>query len=135
MLDAGEVHERRLAASLRHAGVDDLNAAQVFARESHWHEQALDQGRDPLQWRLQHLPEGSVRDLARQVAERAQASQQAPSHQGADGRLLGRGFATAQLQTLDAQGADLHAWSAWVAEVAVHPQTGEIEVTRRRGRP
>ncbi|EPD36878.1 MULTISPECIES: cytochrome c [Delftia] len=130
VLDAGEVHERRLAAGLRHAGVDDLNAAQVFARESHWHEQALDQGRDPLQWRLQHLPEGPVRDLARQVAERAQASQQAPSHQGADGRLLGRGFATAQLQTLDAQGADLHAWSAWVAEVAVHPQTGEIEVTR-----
>ena len=130
VLDAGEVHERKLAASLRHAGVDDLNAAQVFARESRWHEQALDQGRDPVQWRLQHLPEGPVRDLAQQVAERAQASQQAPSYQGADGRLLGRGFATAQLQTLDAQGADLHAWSAWVAEVAVHPQTGEIEVTR-----
>jgi nicotinate dehydrogenase subunit B len=128
--DAGEVGERRVAASLRHAGVDDLNAAQVFARESRWHEQALDQGRDPLQWRLQHLPEGPVRDLAQQVAERAQASQQAPSNQSADGRLLGRGFATAQLQTLDAQGADLHAWSAWVAEVAVHPQTGEIEVTR-----
>jgi len=56
VLDAGEVHERRQTASLRHAGLDDLNAAQVFARESHWHEQALDQGRDPLQWRGRDPP-------------------------------------------------------------------------------
>ncbi len=130
VLGAGEVRERKVAASLRHAGVDDLNAAQVFAHESHWHEQALGLGQDPLQWRLQHLPEGPVRDLAQQVAERAQASPQDAISQDADGRLLGRGFATAQLQTLDAQGTDLHAWSAWVAEVAVHPLTGEIDVTR-----
>jgi len=130
VLDAGEVRERKVVASLRHAGVDDLNAAQVFARESHWHEQALGLGHDPLQWRLQHLPEGPVRDLAQQVAERAQVSPQEDIPHDTDGRLLGRGFATAQLQTLDAQGADLHAWSAWVAEVAVHPLTGEIEVTR-----
>ncbi|MFN3733098.1 c-type cytochrome [Comamonas testosteroni] len=130
VLGAGEVRERKVAASLRHAGVDDLNAAQVFAHESHWHEQALGLGQDPLQWRLQHLPEGPVRDLAQQVAERAQTSPQDAIPQDADGRLLGRGFATAQLQTLDAQGTDLHAWSAWVAEVAVHPLTGEIEVTR-----
>ncbi|MPS96032.1 c-type cytochrome [Comamonas sp.] len=130
VLDAGQVRERKPLSGLRHAAVDDLNAAQVFACESHWHEQALVQGRDPLQWRLQNLPEGPVRDLARQVAEQAQASQQAPSRQSADGRLLGQGFAVAQLQTLDAQGDCLHAWSAWVAEVAVHPLTGEIEVTR-----
>ncbi|WKL14199.1 c-type cytochrome [Comamonas testosteroni] len=130
VLGAGEVRECKVAASLRHAGVDDLNAAQVFAHESHWHEQALGLGQDPLQWRLQHLPEGPVRDLAQQVAERAQTSPQDAIPQDADGRLLGRGFATAQLQTLDAQGTDLHAWSAWVAEVAVHPLTGEIEVTR-----
>jgi len=130
VLGAGEVRERKVAASLRHAGVDDLNAAQVFAHESHWHEQALSLGQDPLQWRLQHLPEGPVRDLAQQVAERAQTSPQDAIPQDADGRLLGRGFATAQLQTLDAQDTDLHAWSAWVAEVAVHPLTGEIEVIR-----
>lgn len=130
VLDAGEVRERKGLASLRHAGVEDLNAAQIFVSESDWHEQALAQGHDPLQWRLQHLPEGPVRDLAQQVADRAQASRQDTSEPDAGGRLLGRGFATAQLQTLDAQGADLHAWSAWVAEVAVHPQTGEIEVIR-----
>ncbi|WP_159916830.1 cytochrome c [Pantoea sp. 18069] len=117
----------------RHAGVHDLNAAQVFAQESLWHEQAVAQGRDPLAWRLQHL-QGRAQDLARQVAERAQwpeAEQDLPASQpDANGRLHGRGFATAQLQTLDASGAQRVVWSAWVAEVAVHPQTGAIEVTR-----
>ncbi|MGE8317310.1 MAG: c-type cytochrome [Comamonas sp.] len=123
---AGTVQARRQAGGLPQAGVDDLNAAQVFASESLWHEQALAQGREPLDWRLQHLPEGRGRELAREVAESACW----PDEQMDDGRLRGRGFATAQLQTLDADGADRMAWSAWVAEVAVHPQTGEIEVTR-----
>src|SRR5256885_10107055 len=37
---------------------------------------------------------------------------------------------TTLFRSLDAQGADLHAWSAWVAEVAVHPQTGDRKSTR-----
>ena len=127
VLDAGTVQVRRPAAALVQAGVDDLNAAQVFASESLWHEQALAQGQDPLAWRLQHLPEGPGRDLAERVAQSAPWTD---SDGAADGRLIGRGFATAQLQTLDADGADCLAWSAWVAEVAVHPQTGDIEVTR-----
>jgi nicotinate dehydrogenase subunit B len=70
-----------------------------------------------------------VRDLAQQVAERAQVTARRHS---ARRRWppAGPRLCPAQLQTLDAQGADLHAWSAWVAEVAVHPLTGEIEVTR-----
>lgn len=124
---AGDVQFLRQAAALSHAGVDDFNAAQVFASESLWHEQALAQGEDPLAWRLQHLPEGPARDLAARVAQSAGGFE---SGQGADGRLRGRGFAAAQLQTLDASGAGTQVWSAWVAEVAVHPQTGAIEVTR-----
>src|SRR5690606_3441855 len=87
----------------------------------------------PLAWRLQHLPAGPGRDLAQQVAERAHwpaPSDAAASLPDADGRLRGRGFATAQVQTLDADGADRMVWSAWVAEVAIHPNTGQIEVTR-----
>jgi nicotinate dehydrogenase subunit B len=125
--DAGTVQARRQAAGLARAGVDDLNAAQVFASESLWHDQALARGQDPLDWRLQHLPEGPVRDLALRVADSAPWSE---ADRGADGRLHGRGFATAQLQTLGADGRDHLVWSAWVAEVAVHAQTGEIEVTR-----
>lgn len=123
---AGTVQGLKNSSGPQHAGVHDLNAAQVFAHESLWHEQALAQGQDPLAWRLQHLPAGPGRDLAQQVAERAQW----PASEDADGRLRGRGFATAQLQTLDADGSDRLVWSAWVAEVAVHPQTGAIEVTR-----
>ncbi len=127
VLGAGSVQSGPTATGLTQAGVDELNAAQVFAHESLWHEQALELGRDPLDWRLRHLPEGPARELAARVAQEAAWPDAAPD---TDGRLHGRGFATAQLQTLDAEGRDRMAWSAWVAEVAVHPQTGEIEVTR-----
>ncbi|UMT82087.1 c-type cytochrome [Paracidovorax citrulli] len=125
--DAGTVQGGRPARGLSQAGVDDLNAAQVFASESLWHEQALEQGQDPLDWRLRHLPEGPARDLATRVARSAPWP---GAGRESDGRLHGRGFATACMQTLDPEGRDSVVWSAWVAEVAVHPQTGEIEVTR-----
>lgn len=129
--DAGTVQAFKTPALARNAGVQDLNAAQVFAQESLWHEQALARGQDPLAFRIEHL-QGRAQDLARQVAERAQwpGKEQDFAQAGADGRLHGRGFASAQLQTLDASGAERLVWSAWVAEVAVHPQTGAIEVTR-----
>ena len=129
--DAGTVQALKNPAPARNAGVHDLNAAQVFAQESLWHEQALARGQDPLAFRLEHL-QGRAQELARQVAERAQwtGAQQDFAQTRADGRLHGRGFATAQLQTLDASDAERMAWSAWVAEVAVDPQTGAIEVTR-----
>ncbi|XDF34551.1 cytochrome c [Paracidovorax avenae] len=125
--DAGTVQGGRHARGLSEAGVDDLNAAQVFASESLWHEWALEQGQDPLDWRLRHLPEGPARDLATRVVQSAPWPGDAKD---GDGRLHGRGFATACMQTLDPKGRDRVVWSAWVAEVAVHPQTGEIEVTR-----
>lgn len=124
---AGTVEAARPAPGLAQAGVDDFNAAQVFASESLWHERALEQGHDPLEWRLRHLPEGPARDLATRVAQSAQSRGES---QHADGRLHGRGFATACVQGLDPDGRDRVVWSAWVAEVAVHPRTGEIEVTR-----
>ncbi|WP_343592732.1 c-type cytochrome [Paracidovorax wautersii] len=127
LLGAGSVQSGQSVTGLAQAGVDDLNAAQVFAHESLWHEHALELGQDPLAWRLRHLPEGPARELATRVAQAAVRPDAGP---GPDGRLHGRGFATAQLQTLDAEGRDRMAWSAWVADVAVHPQTGEIEVTR-----
>lgn len=124
---AGSVQAARQASGFAQAGVDDLNAAQVFASESLWHEQALERGHDPLDWRLRHLPKGPARDLATRVAQSAPWSADA---QPSDGRLHGQGFASACMQTLDAEGRDRMVWSAWVAEVAVHPQTGAIEVTR-----
>jgi nicotinate dehydrogenase subunit B len=112
------------------ASVDELNAAQVFAQESLWHEQALARDEDPLAWRLQHLPEGQGRALAQRVVE--QAGLPAADDEGAPrlGVLRGTGFATAQVQCVDESGTARMVWSAWVAEVTVQPQTGQVDVTR-----
>lgn len=113
------------------ASVHELNAAQVFAEESQWHEQALKNGEDPLAWRLLHMPEGRGRDLARQVATRAGLPADGlPASDARAGLLHGTGFATAQVQCVDDTGAARMVWSAWVAEVAVRPDTGQIDVTR-----
>lgn len=119
---------RRALPPLR-ASVDELNAAQVFAQESQWHEAALAQDKDPIAWRLEHLPEGKGRDLARQVIDRATSrADDAPAPRV--GLLHGTGFATAQVQCVDDDGAARMVWSAWVAEVSVQPQTGHVDVTR-----
>ncbi|MCS3507503.1 cytochrome c [Achromobacter sp. JUb104] len=119
---------RRALPPLR-ASVDELNAAQVFAQESQWHEAALAQDKDPIAWRLEHLPEGKGRDLARQVIDRA-TSRAADAPAPRVGLLHGTGFATAQVQCVDDDGAARMVWSAWVAEVSVQPQTGHVDVTR-----
>lgn len=157
---------RRALPPLR-ASVDELNAAQVFAQESQWHEAALAHGKDPISWRVEHLPEGKGRELARQVVSRARlntgagagadadagagenagAGEDANANAGAGanananadtdaapaptaGLLHGTGFATAQVQCVDDDGAARMVWSAWVAEVSVRAQTGQVEVTR-----
>ncbi|MFY0477995.1 c-type cytochrome [Achromobacter marplatensis] len=112
------------------ASVAELNAAQVFAEESQWHEQAVARGEDPVAWRLRHLPEGQGLALARQVVERADFSAAAGEGVPEIGTLRGTGFAAAQVQCVDDTGADRMVWSAWVAEVTVQPQTGRVDVTR-----
>ncbi len=125
---ASVTSSRRALPPLR-ASVDELNAAQVFAQESQWHEAALAQDKDPIAWRLEHLPEGKGRDLARQVIDRATSrADDAPAPRV--GLLHGTGFATAQVQCVDDDGAARMVWSAWVAEVSVQPQTGHVDVTR-----
>lgn len=112
------------------ASPDELNAMQVFAQESLWHEQALASGEDPLAWRLRHLPEGRGQELARRVVEQAELPATDSGGAQRSGILRGRGFAAAQVQSVDENGAARMTWSAWVAEVAVQPQTGHIDVTR-----
>ncbi|MFE0840559.1 c-type cytochrome [Achromobacter insolitus] len=124
------VHAGKRPVPPLHASVDELNAAQVFAQESLSHEQALALGEDPLAWRLQQLPEGQGLELARQVVERAGLPLDGGDDAPPAGALRGKGFATAQAQCVDETGEARMVWSAWVAEVAVHPQTGQIDVTR-----
>lgn len=116
--------------ALLHAGVDELNAAQVFAGESLWHERALAAGEDPVRWRLRHLADDRGRELARQVVDQAQAAMSQDALAAGDGLLRGSGFATAQVRCEAEDGSAHMVWSAWVADVAIQPATGRIEVTR-----
>ena len=116
--------------ALLHAGVDELNAAQVFAGESLWHERALAAGEDPVRWRLRHLADDRGRELARQVVDQAQAAISQDALAAGDGLLRGSGFATAQVRCEAEDGSAHMVWSAWVADVAIQPATGRIEVTR-----
>ncbi|WP_336727084.1 c-type cytochrome [Achromobacter ruhlandii] len=115
---------------LPHASVDELNAAQVFAGESLWHERALAAGEDPVDWRLRHMADDRGRELARQVVEQAQAATARDATSAADGLLRGTGLATAQVRCEAEDGSAQMVWSAWVADVAIQPATGRIEVTR-----
>ncbi len=110
-----------------HASVEQLNAVQVFSQESLWYENALARNEDPLTWRVQHLPEGRGRQLAQQVI---QQSRRAAEDTRPDGSLTGTGFATAQVDDVDESGFPRTSWSAWVAEVAVDPRTGNVDITR-----
>lgn len=115
---------------LPRAGVDELNAAQVFAGESLWHERALAAGEDPVRWRLRHLADERGRELARQVVDQARAAASRDATAAGDGLLRGSGFATAQVRCEAEDGSAHMVWSAWVADVAIQPATGRIEVTR-----
>ena len=115
-----------LNTALTGADVDALNAAQVFAQESLWFEQAVARGEDPLAWRLRHLPDGTGSALARRVVDSAAG----PLPPAVDGSLHGRGFATARTEHAAEDGRAEIRWSAWVAEVAVHPSTGQVDVLR-----
>lgn len=127
VLGDGPVRTQASSHALLHASVDELNAAQVFAGESLWHERARAAGEDPVDWRLRHLTDARGRELARQVVEQAAMDDAAAPR---DGLLRGSGFATAQVRCEAEDGSERMVWSAWVAEVAIQPATGAIEVTR-----
>jgi len=122
----GPVLAGSLHTALSGADVEALNAAQVFAQESLWFEQAVARGEDPVAWRLRHLPAGAGTTLARRV----NASAAEPLPPAADGSLRGRGFATARTEHTTEDGQPEIRWSAWLAEVAVHPSTGQVDVLR-----
>lgn len=115
--------------ALSDASAQDLEAAQVFAQESQWCDAAIAAGRDPIAARLQAL-EGKARALAAQVVQQASWASGDAQRRLPDGRLRGVGLATAQVMDHDEEGQPGTVWSAWVAEVVVHPQTGHIDVTR-----
>ncbi len=104
----------------------------VFAHESFIDELAHEAGADPLAFRLRHLPDERATDLLRALAARAgwrEGARGTRGTPGPDGLLRGRGVAYARYIHSRFPGFGA-AWAAWVVDLAVAPDTGEIAVER-----
>ena len=102
-----------------------------FAHESFIDELAAAANADPLQYRLQLLSDPRAKELLQATADRAgwqvhSQPQQKPAH---GDWLQGQGVAYARYVHSKWPGFGA-AWSAWVADVEVHRNTGEVHVKR-----
>ncbi|MDP3822304.1 MAG: molybdopterin-dependent oxidoreductase [Burkholderiales bacterium] len=103
----------------------------AFAHESYVDELATAASADPVAFRLQHLNDERASDLVKATAARAGwLAHTRPQQQAADGNLLkGQGFAYARYVHSKFPGFGA-AWAAWVADVEVNRETGEVHVSR-----
>ena len=107
----------------------------VFAHESYVDELATAAGADPVEFRLCHLKDERACDLLRATAARAgwiahTQPQQQPVQPTVAGEVLkGQGFAYARYVHSRFPGFGA-AWAAWVADVEVNRNTGEVHVSR-----
>ena len=103
----------------------------AFAHESFVDELASAAGVDPVDYRLRHLHDARAVDLVRATATRAGWKPHTqPQQQASDGPLLrGQGFAYARYMHSQWPGFGA-AWAAWVADVEVNRDSGEVHVRR-----
>ncbi|MBI3112553.1 MAG: xanthine dehydrogenase family protein molybdopterin-binding subunit [Ignavibacteriales bacterium] len=91
------------------------NNTNTFARESQIDIMAAEAGCDPLEFRLQHLPEGNIKSVLKAAGEKfGWKPAKGPS---------GRGYGIAC-------GTDAGTFVATIAEVAVDKRTGDVRVQR-----
>ncbi|KAB8307934.1 aldehyde dehydrogenase [Erwinia endophytica] len=103
----------------------------TFAHESYMDELAHAAGVDPVEYRLRYIKDPRAVELIRSTAGRAGWTPRTePMQQNSEpGVLRGRGFAYARYIHSKFPGFGA-AWAAWVADVAIDKQSGEIAVTR-----
>jgi len=103
----------------------------TFAHESYIDELATDAGVDPIEYRLRYLKDQRAIDLVNAVAERAGwTPRPVRDEKIPEGDVVsGRGFAYALYVHSKFPGYGA-AWSAWIADVAVNMQTGDVNITR-----
>lgn len=103
----------------------------TFAHESYMDELAHAAGVDPVDYRLRYIQDERAAELIRSTAARADWTPRSEIQQtpGEPGILRGRGFAYARYIHSKFPGFGA-AWAAWVADVAIDKQSGEIAVTR-----
>ncbi|MEO9148656.1 MAG: molybdopterin cofactor-binding domain-containing protein, partial [Burkholderiaceae bacterium] len=123
---------RDMAPILRASWLRGVSALpNSFAHESYIDELAHAAQVDPLAYRLRHLPDARAADLLRATADKADwLPHTTPMQQPTDGPWLrGQGVAYARYVHSKWPGYGA-AWSAWVADVDVHRDTGEVQVRR-----
>jgi nicotinate dehydrogenase subunit B len=128
------VHD--MAPILRASWLRGVSALpNTFAHESYIDELAAEADVDPIDYRLSYLKDPRAVELIRQLADRA-GWKPRPAHSGdrdrnqdKDGILHGRGFAYALYVHSKFPGYAA-AWSAWVADVAVNTNSGEVALTK-----
>jgi nicotinate dehydrogenase subunit B len=102
-----------------------------FAHESYIDELSTAAGADPVEFRLRHLNDQRAAELVRATVQRAGwIAHSAPQGQPPQGDVLkGQGFAYARYVHSKFPGYGA-AWAAWVADVEVNRNTGEVHVSR-----
>lgn len=123
---------RDMAPILRASWLRGVSALpNSFAHESYIDELATAAGQDPVTYRLKYLTDARAAELLRATADRAGwKPHTAPQQQPAQGDWLqGQGVAYARYVHSKWPGFGA-AWAAWVADVEVHRETGEVNVRR-----
>ena len=102
-----------------------------FAHESFVDELATASGKDPVEFRLQHLDDPRANELLKETALRAGWHKRTKPRliKGENGLLQGQGAAYARYVHSRWPGFGA-AWAAWVANVEVNPNTGEVFVRK-----
>ena len=121
-----------MAPILRAAWLRGVSALpNSFAHESYIDELAHAAGADPVAFRLQYLKDPRAHELLQATAARAGwQPHTTPQQQGVSGDWLhGQGVAYARYVHSKWPGFGA-AWSAWVADVDVNRNTGEVHVKR-----
>jgi nicotinate dehydrogenase subunit B len=103
----------------------------TFAHECYIDELAEAAAADPIEFRLRHLRDERAMDLIKEVAQRAswQVRTGPRLESISEGRRRGQGAAYAQYIHGKFPGTAA-AWSAWIAEVEVDLESGEVLVSR-----
>ncbi|MFT3691018.1 molybdopterin cofactor-binding domain-containing protein [Paenirhodobacter sp.] len=123
------VHD--MAPIVRAAWMRGVSALpNTFAHESFVDELAFEAGEDPVAFRLRHLDDPRVRDLVRRTAEEGGWTERSGPRLRREGRMAyGQGFAYATYVHGTFPGTAA-ASAAWVCDVAVDMETGEVTLTR-----
>ncbi|NRF67576.1 molybdopterin-dependent oxidoreductase [Aquincola sp. S2] len=129
---AQRIVARDMAPILRASWLRGVSALpNSFAHESYVDELATAAAQDPVAYRLKYLADQRARELLQATADKAGwKPHTAPQQQGASGAWLqGQGVAYARYVHSKWPGFGA-AWAAWVADVEVHRDTGEVNVKR-----